>query len=214
MFVNETVFAQNKCTVLNEAINESYIGKCKKGLAHGKGLAKGKESYDGSFKNGVPHGIGTYYYLDGSSYKGEWKNGLRNGEGRLVSIVNGIEAVTLGIWKDDIYIGEKPPIPYQVKNKIGVDRFTLTKEGNQHHRILIQVFQNGGINTSVDNLRLESSSGRQVSIPNYEGFEYVEFPFTIKISYTTLNKFRTSRNEVKFEVVINEPGDWSLDIHN
>ena len=31
-----------KCQVLNENFNKSYKGDCKKGLAHGKGKAKGK----------------------------------------------------------------------------------------------------------------------------------------------------------------------------
>lgn len=214
LFFSESVFAQSNCKVLNESINQTYEGKCKKGLAHGKGIAKGIESYEGNFKSGLPHGNGTFYYQDGSYYKGEWSNGLRNGEGQLVFLLNGEENKKSGIWKKDIYIGEIPPIPYQVKYKQGVDRFSLSKEGDKQQRVLIQFFQNGGINTSVENVRLESSSGRQVSIPNYDGFEYIEFPFTCKISFTTLNKFRTSRNEVKLEFVINEPGEWSLDIHN
>ncbi|MDP3353762.1 MAG: hypothetical protein Q8S44_08485 [Flavobacteriaceae bacterium] len=214
LFINESIFAQSNCKVLNESINQTYEGKCKKGLAHGKGVAKGIESYEGNFKNGLPHGNGTYYYQDGSFYTGDWKNGMKSGEGKLVSNSNGKENKKVGIWEKDVYVGEIPPISYQIKYKLGVDRFSLSKDGDKQQRVLIQFFQNGGVNTSVENVRLEASSGRQVSIPNFHGFEYIEFPFVCKISYSTLNKFRTSRNEVKFEFVINEPGEWSLDLHN
>ena len=214
LFLSESLFAQADCKVLNESINQTYEGKCKKGLAHGKGIAKGIDTYEGNFKNGLPNGNGTYYYQDGNYFTGEWKNGLKNGEGKLVTILNNQENKMEGIWEKDVYVGEKPPIPYQVKYKQGVDRYSISKEGTDKQRVLIQFFQNGGVNTSVENVRLEASSGRQVSIPNFHGFEYIEFPFVCKISYSTLNKFRTSRNEVKFEFVINEPGEWSLDLHN
>ncbi|MDP2089128.1 MAG: hypothetical protein Q8J84_06960 [Flavobacteriaceae bacterium] len=214
LFINESLYAQSDCKVLKIEINQSYEGKCKKGLASGKGIAQGIDKYEGNFKNGLPNGKGTYYYQDGSYFTGEWKNGLKNGEGKLVSIINGQENKTEGIWENDVYIGEKPPVSYQIKYKQGVDRFSLTKEGTKQQRVLIQFFQNGSKNGAIDNLRMQASSGRQVSIPNYEGFEYIESPFVCKISYTTFNKLRTSKNEVVFEFVINEPGEWSLDIHN
>lgn len=214
LFFSKSLFAQSDCKVLNDSINQSYAGKCKKGLAYGKGIAKGIDTYEGNFKNGLPHGNGTYYYKDGSYFTGNWKNGLKNGEGKLVSIINEREIIKEGIWKENIYIGEKPPIPYLIKNKIGVDRYSIAKEGDKQQRVLIQFFQNGAINTSVENVRFEASSGRQVSIPNYDGYEYIEYPFVCKLSYSTLNKFRTARNQVIFEFIINEPGDWSLDIHN
>ncbi|HEX5742262.1 MAG TPA: hypothetical protein VFY09_00005, partial [Flavobacteriaceae bacterium] len=56
LFFSESLFAQSDCKVLNDSINQSYAGKCKKGLAYGKGIAKGIDTYEGNFKNGLPHG--------------------------------------------------------------------------------------------------------------------------------------------------------------
>ncbi|WP_457618982.1 hypothetical protein [Lutibacter sp.] len=41
------LFAQKEtvCKVLKKGIQQHYLGKCKKGLAHGKGVAKGINTY-------------------------------------------------------------------------------------------------------------------------------------------------------------------------
>jgi len=44
--------AQNRCKVLKKEISSEYHGKCKKGLAHGKGKADGIDSYYGHFTKG------------------------------------------------------------------------------------------------------------------------------------------------------------------
>jgi len=81
LFINSQMYAQKDCKVLYDGINESYSGSCKKGLAHGKGLAKGIDIYQGNFKKGLPHGQGMYTYSEGDSYSGSWKEGERNGFG-------------------------------------------------------------------------------------------------------------------------------------
>ena len=50
------IFAQNPCKVLMKEISGSYSGECKKGLADGKGEAKGVDRYIGAFKKGLPDG--------------------------------------------------------------------------------------------------------------------------------------------------------------
>ena len=40
---------QNDCKVLLESISGTYEGKCKNGLAHGKGIAQGTDRYEGTF---------------------------------------------------------------------------------------------------------------------------------------------------------------------
>ena len=43
-------FAQ-PCKVIPDSLQGSYSGKCKDGLAHGKGIARGVDFYKGEFKN-------------------------------------------------------------------------------------------------------------------------------------------------------------------
>jgi len=55
-FALSQLFSQDDCKVLIPEISGQYVGKCKKGLAHGKGLAIGIDRYEGSFKKGYPEG--------------------------------------------------------------------------------------------------------------------------------------------------------------
>lgn len=75
---------QNDCKVLLESISGTYEGKCKNGLAHGKGIAQGTDRYEGTFVKGLPSGRGVYKWADGSFYDGEWKDGKKEGKGKLV----------------------------------------------------------------------------------------------------------------------------------
>lgn len=52
--------AQQDCMVLKPEIAGKYMGKCKDGLAHGKGKAQGNDTYMGQFSKGLPHGMGTF----------------------------------------------------------------------------------------------------------------------------------------------------------
>ena len=76
--------AQTDCSVLKPGIDSVYFGKCKKGLAHGKGNAIGVDSYIGRFANGLPDGQGTYTWANGDTYSGSWMAGKQHGEGVFV----------------------------------------------------------------------------------------------------------------------------------
>jgi len=84
--------AQNECKVLVPELSGSYFGKCKKGLAHGKGKALGIDSYDGNFRKGLPHGGGVYKWENGAIYDGDWREGLRDGKGvyNLIVIITSV----------------------------------------------------------------------------------------------------------------------------
>jgi hypothetical protein len=86
------------CKVLDKDIAESYEGDCLNGLAHGQGVAKGKDYYAGSFSKGLENGEGTYQWAGGDVYKGEWKDGRRTGWG-LLTLPSG--ASYEGEWKND-----------------------------------------------------------------------------------------------------------------
>jgi hypothetical protein len=61
LFSGSILFAQEECKVLMPEISGSYTGKCKKGLAQGKGLAIGTDTYEGRFLKGLPDGTGKIY---------------------------------------------------------------------------------------------------------------------------------------------------------
>ncbi|HCE55017.1 MAG TPA: hypothetical protein DER05_08450 [Lutibacter sp.] len=216
-----TIFisAQNvPCKVLKVGIEKEYSGKCKKGLANGKGIAKGRFFYDGDFKKGLPNGKGILKFSQNEYYVGEWKDGLQDGKGELHYKVNGVDSIKVGIWEKGNYLGKKAISPYLIKYTSGVDRYSLSKssegDGGKFNRVIIKFIQNGGVNTSVSNFMLQGDSGNRTNINNVEGFENITFPFLCKITYSTLNKFRTSTHTAIFEFVINKPGDWELILNN
>ena len=105
------LFGQENCKVLNPAISGNYEGKCKNGLASGKGVAIGLDRYEGQFSKGLADGDGTYTWSTGEIYVGEWKAGLRNGTGAYTMYVNGKDSIQSGVWENDKYLGTKPKAP-------------------------------------------------------------------------------------------------------
>lgn len=200
---------QNDCKVLLESISGTYTGKCRKGLAHGKGTAQGIDYYKGSFVRGLPSGKGLYRWEDGSYYEGEWKNGKKDGKGKLVQ--NSTE--TTGFWKNDEYIGKEIIPPYKVTRNLNVARSTFKRSGAiEGLRILFQ--QAGSENVAIEDLSIASSSGSEYRSGKMYGIQNVFFPLDVKIHYFTWNKMRTGKIEVVFEFTINEPGAWELTLNN
>jgi hypothetical protein len=207
------IFSQKTCKVLVPELDSIYIGKCKKGLANGKGEAIGKDTYKGKFKEGLPNGQGTYIWANGDQYTGDWKEGKRTGEGKLTLITPAGDSTIDGLWENNKYMGLKP-IPPQVIAKTSIDRYTFRQSGGQQKRVLIDFYQNGMRNTGISNLTLVSSSGIETTLGQSIGFEFVEFPVTIRINYETLNKLKAEKYQAIFEFEISEEGDWIVEIHN
>lgn len=194
-------------------LDSIYIGKCKKGLAHGKGEAIAKDTYKGKFKEGLPNGQGTYTWSNGNQYTGDWKAGKRSGEGQLSLITPTGDSIIEGLWEHNKYLGPKP-IPPKVISKTSIDRYTFRPSGGQQKRVLIDFYQNGMRNTGISNLTLLSSSGIETSLGQSIGFEFVEFPVTIRVNYETLSKLKAEKYQAIFEFEISEEGDWVVEIHN
>jgi len=212
------ISAQKNCKVLDSNIDSIYTGKCKRGLAHGKGIAIGIDTYKGKFSKGLPNGRGSYFWANGDIYKGVWKNGMRNGEGTLSlsiyrndSIVS--DSIISGLWENNKYIGPKP-IPPKVSIKTSVDRYSFKMIDASKTRVLIKFLQNGSRNDNLFNFMMSSTSGVETKLGTLIGYEFIEFPVKIKVNYETLNKFRSAIYQVIFEFEITEPGDWRVEIHN
>lgn len=205
--------AQESCKVLIPEIDSIYIGKCKKGLAHGKGDAFGVDSYSGRFANGLPNGKGTYTWADGSIYTGGWMAGKLHGEGTLIIKLDERDSIVDGLWDKDKYMGPKPIAP-RIITKVGVDRFSIKPAGGIKDRVLIDILQNGTRNTGISNFLISTSKGVETSLGYSVGYDYIDFPVRIRVSYMTFNKLKSEQYQVIFEFEISEPGDWVVEIHN
>lgn len=205
--------AQTDCKVLNLNIDSIYIGKCKKGLAHGKGIAFGIDSYEGRFSQGFPNGRGTYIWANGDNYTGSWMKGKQHGEGTLLLKLDGRDSIIDGLWENDKYMGPKPIAP-RIITKVGVDRFSIKPTGGIKDRVLIDILQNGTRNTGVSNFLISTSKGVETSLGYSVGYDFIEFPVKIKVNYMTFNKLKSEQYQVIFEFEISEPGDWMVEIHN
>jgi hypothetical protein len=209
----QTAISQKDCKVLKPELVGTYNGKCKGGLANGKGSAIGIDSYKGQFLNGLPNGKGTYRWATGEVYEGYWREGKRDGEGEYTFYYKGNDSTIAGNWENDQYTGPKPKKP-EIIYKSSVDRYKFQKIGNGKNRVLIDIYQNGTRNAGVSNFMIASSSGYNTHLGNSVGYDEVSFPVKIRVTYTTWNKLKTSTYMVEFEFEISEPGDWIVDLHN
>lgn len=212
-FISIQLSAQIDCKVLNPKIDSIYIGKCKKGLANGKGNAIGVDSYIGKFSNGLPNGKGTYTWANGDYYSGSWMQGKQHGEGILVLKMGERDSIIDGLWEDDKYMGPKPIAP-RIITKVGVDRFSIKPAGGIKDRVLIDIRQNGTRNTGISNFLISSSKGVETNLGYSVGYDYIDFPVRIRVNYLTFNKLKSEQYQVIFEFEISEPGDWLVEIHN
>ncbi len=206
------LFSQAMCKVLMPEISDSYIGKCKKGLANGKGTAMGTDRYEGMFHKGLPNGKGRYTWSNGATYEGGWLAGERNGKGVYIVRINGRDSITEGIWKANEYIGPVPEKP-EVLGCVGVERYRFSKQGGED-KVVIDIYMSGIPNTTIEDLTLMGSSGNEIKLGRSVGYDNVSFPFVCKVSYTTYNKMQTAKHYVRFEFKISEPGDWLVYIQN
>ena len=213
LFIAISLYSQDSCRVLMPNIQGEYKGACKHGLAHGQGLAIGKDIYRGSFKKGFPDGFGTYYWANGAIYQGNWKKGKRNGKGSYSFKKDGRDTSLVGIWKNDVFIGIEHKQAY-VNRSYNIDSYSFNLTAGIQNRVLISFKQNGSQNTRIDNLMLNSSSGTITQIGQLRGFDNVVFPVTISVRYDTYNKLGTQIINSYIEFVIYEKGDWEVRLKN
>lgn len=91
----------DKCQLLDPELQDTYVGACLNGLAHGQGIATGINGawYHGNFVNGEKSGYGVKLYANGDGYAGDWLNDMRHGQGRY-------EYGDQSPWRGDIYQGQ------------------------------------------------------------------------------------------------------------
>lgn len=199
------------CRVMVPALQGTYDGGCKNGMAQGKGTARGTDTYMGFFKNGLPNGKGIYTWASGNKYNGEWNMGLREGEGTFTGTVGGRDSVMTGIWEKDSYVGPKPIAP-NIIQKYNVVSTSFRRTGNGS-TISFSFYQNG-MNNNIESLDFSADSGSENRAGKYTNFYAVRFPFHCRVDYKSWNSLRTVLNNCFLEFEITQPGNWDIQITN
>lgn len=210
-----TTYGQENCKVLIEEISETYEGKCKNGLAHGKGIAKGEDTYEGRFKKGLPHGKGIYIWANGNKYDGRWKEGERHGRGTFYfTNEKGAEETKKGYWKNDTLINNIRTTGYNIGHVINLERYSIKKkdEGNS---VSFLFYYMGRMRQLPNDLNIRLRSGMQKTEGYAIVYEEVDFPAQILVTFSVPDKLqRGLMIRVRFEVTIEEPGDWEIKFYN
>jgi hypothetical protein len=74
--------------------------------------------------------------------------------------------------------------------------------------------QIGSQSSGVSNLIVFGSSGTEFTNGSYSGFEKVSFPFKVRMTYRTMNAFKTGFTDCVLEFKITQPGRWDVHISN
>ena len=206
-------YGQGFCKVLLPALEGTYSGDCKSGLADGAGEAIGEDYYKGGFKKGLPEGEGTYLWKNGATYTGEWKKGKRHGEGKYELRTLKGDSILAGEWRNDKFIGTRTPPPYVVEYRTGAGRISCMRIGNRPY-VKYKFSRSGADSYSlIGNLLLQSSSGSEKIANDFTGYENVEFPFKARMTFTAPNEFYTATINCEVRLTINEPGSWLVTIN-
>lgn len=207
-------FSQPDCKVIMEEISEAYEGGCRDGLAHGQGVATGIDKYEGSFRRGLPHGRGTYTWANGDVYTGQWRNGQRHGQGTFISRQNDEITKQSGAWVHDAFRGEDGVAAYSRGHIFNLERFAVRRTGDGN-RVLVNFYYMGRQGQLPQDFDFKIETGFSKTEGLAVGFDEVEFPAQILITYTVPDKLgRGLRIPVRFELTINQPGQWEIRLYN
>ncbi len=208
------IYAQDGCKVLMPEISGTYTGKCKKGLAQGKGLAVGTDTYEGRFLKGLPDGDGKYTWADGRVYEGSWLAGERDGKGTMIYPTAGEDSIVAGYWKKDEYVGTEFIPPYKVTRNQGLVRYSIRKANEIGSGISVSLYLAGSFNTDIDGWTLDASSGELITSGRKPGLENAVVPYKVQIKYRVWNQMHSSQHDVMLDFTINEPGTFEVTITN
>jgi hypothetical protein len=203
---------QSDCIVVTKQIAGSYSGRCKDGLAHGRGTARGIDSYEGQFREGIPHGKGTYKWSNGDYYEGLWEKGKMEGRGKMVYK----DSTLTGFWRAGEYKGKELIPPYKIIRSRNVPRAYITKKPGSINEVRLKIIRSGTNNSFIENFSASYSTGfvYNTGDPGGYGIQDIIFPFEAQLKYSAWNKIHTVMIEVIFDFIINEPGSWEVIINH
>ncbi len=202
------------CKVLVDALSDKYEGSCKKGLAHGKGIATGIDTYEGKFKNGFPHGQGVYTWENSDVYDGNWKEGKRDGKGKMYYNSIKQDSLIYAYWVEDKYIKEIEIAPYEITYKTSnLSRISFKKENSERNDIELEIVRDGRVLKSLDYIDFAGNSGVLKQTISYIGYEYVNFPFEGQIRFKALGRLNNVVYEYILKFTVTEKGSWKISIN-
>jgi len=214
LFSGSMLYAQGECKVLMSQISGSYTGKCKKGLAHGKGLAVGTDTYEGRFLKGLPNGDGKYTWGDGRIYEGSWLEGMKDGKGTMTYPTAEGDSIITGYWKKDEYVGREFIPQFKVTRNQGIVRYSIRKVNEVGSGFSVGLYLAGAFNTDVDNYTIDAISGQLFESGRKRGIENAIVPYKVSIRYRVWNQMHSQQHDVFFDFTINEPGTFEITITN
>lgn len=218
-FVSFSQRQTSNCKVIPQNLQGTYEGDCKNRLAHGEGLAIGKETYEGSFKEGIPQGKGKYIYENGSYYVGEFKNVLRHGEGRMFE-VQSVKAINkdsteilggkLGRWKQDEFIEEILEKKYTIIQNLNTLSTQFDKPDERTERVEIML----GTRSVLSGVSINPSSGTfYMQGPNKAIIENCVFPLRVRMNYNA-QKGLSAPISVRLEFELESKGHWKINVNS
>lgn len=210
ILISASAFSQSECKVLLPELSGSYTGKCKNGLANGKGEAIGKDSYVGKFKNGLPHGKGKYTWSTGEHFDGVWKKGKRHGVGTYVIKTTKKDSILHGIWKDDKFVEIIIPDSYEITYKNNISSYSVKKisEGN---KVEFKITQRG-TTANIRDLYVNSSSGTTYYNGSVFGVEHFQLPVKVKLTYKIPSAMDQSETNIDFEIEFIDNGNFLVSL--
>jgi hypothetical protein len=223
IFLMGLVAGAQDCKVLVEEISIEYEGDCKKGLAHGKGIASGAGFiYEGEFKKGYPDGEGTLTIEEnGKIFTGDWKRGEVYGEGELNENGNIKKGYFKGTISGFVYMGpEKADLAgYKIIEQARMENATIDfiHSDEMNNMVVIKIQENviRQINnfdiismTSGTLRRLDNSGGRLTA-----EIENVNYPITFRIQYVLpYGGLENPMAPVLLRFTISQTGLWTVNI--
>lgn len=202
---------QQDCIVLLPALKGDYNGGCRKGLAHGPGIAKGNDIYKGDFKKGLPHGEGVYNWSNGDIYEGDWRKGERDGFGEMKTKIDGRDTILSGYWEDDEFIGKrKNQRAYRIVNQRNIDRVNIRKRTDKATTTVYIKVVRGGQEIQTQSFMMVGNSGSQFDYGLQRGFDNVNLPFNCKVDFQAYSKSGSQLILYQLAFEIFENGIWDV----
>lgn len=216
IFISFSIYSQiETCKVLLDKINGEYIGKCRNGLANGKGKAIGEDTYIGTFKNGLPHGKGKYLSKNGDAYKGSWKNGLKDGKGKMRFSKDGKSYDLNGYWKDGEYVGNvDPDLSFRITSAFGLADYSIKEMQKLHDNDAVVLISIKSSFTSYepDDLKIDVSSGEIIRKGKERILSNYNYPLHCEISYSVMTSGGLKKYMFIFDIL--KDGKYKVNLIN